>query len=143
MTDAISSFGTLLQQGDGGTPETFTTVAEVMDITGPSLVRDTEEVTNHSSTNAWKEYIPTLRDGGEVTFDINYVPTGSTHDATTGILADWEDGTLRNWQLVWPDTGSTTWSFPGYVTNFEPSANVNGALRASITILLSGDTTIA
>ncbi|KKK53886.1 hypothetical protein LCGC14_3090310, partial [marine sediment metagenome] len=35
MSNAISSFGTLLKVGDGAGTEVFTTIAEVMDIDGP------------------------------------------------------------------------------------------------------------
>jgi len=140
----ISSFGTLLQQGDGGTPtEAFTTIAEVLDISGPGLSLGMEDGTHHSSTGGWREQIPTLLDGGQVSFDIQYDPVGATHDASTGLIKDMEDKTLRNFQLVFPDSGSTTWSFAAYVAEFEPGAPVEGKLTASVTLQLSGQPTLA
>ena len=143
MSDALSSFGTYLQIGDGGTPEAFTTISEVRDISGPSLAVDTEEVTNHDSAGGWEEYVATIKRSGEVTFDINYEPTETTHDAGTGLIADMEALTFRNWQLVFTDPVATTWSFAAYVTGFEPSAPVAGALSASVTMKLSGEPTLA
>jgi len=143
MTDAIAAFGTYLKVGDGASPEVFTTIAEVLDIDGPELEQDTEEVTSHSSSGGWEEFIGTILRTGEVSFEVNYVPTGATHDASTGLLADMVAKTLRNFQLIWPDSGSTTWSFSALVTGFTPAAEVDGALRGEFTLKLSGQPTLA
>ena len=142
MTDALSSFGTFLQMGDGGTPEAFTTISEVRDISGPALGLGTADVTNHDSAGGWEEFVPTILTSGEVSFDLNYHPTESTHDAGTGLIADMAAKTLRNWRLVFPDVGSTTWNFAAYVTAFEPSAPVAGAISASCTMKITGQPTL-
>ena len=143
MTNAIDAFGTLLQRGDGATPESFTTIGEVGDIEGPELETDTEDVTNHSSTGGYEEVIGTILRTGEVTFPVNYIPTNATHNATTGLLLDWKNKTLRNFQLVFPDGSSTTWSFSAIVTAFAPQAPVAGKLGADVTLKLSGQPTLA
>lgn len=143
MTSGISAFGTLLKIGDGGGTEVFTTIAEVKDISGPSLKLDTEEVTSHSSTAGWREYIGTLLDAGEVTFTVNFIVTGATHSQTSGLLKDLKNKTLRNFQLVFPNVGNTTWAFSAYVTGFEPSMPVEGALEADVTLKISGQPTLA
>jgi len=143
MSNAISAFGTLLKIGDGGSPETFTTIAEVTDISGPSLSADTIDVTNHNSAGGYREFIQGLKDAGEVTFTINFIPTESTHNAATGLLKDYEDGTLRNFQLVFPDAGNTTWSFAAVVTGFEPAEPIDDKLAADVTLKISGQPTLA
>jgi len=140
---AISAFGTLLKIGDGATPENFTTIAEVTNIGGPALSLDPIEITSHSSTGGWKEFIGGLLDAGEVSFDINYEPTEATHDASTGLIADMVARTLRNFQLVFPDAGSTTWSFAALVTSFEPSEPVGDKLAAGVTLKVTGQPTLA
>jgi len=87
MTDALSSFGTLLKIGDGSTAEQFTTIAEVRDISGPALNLGTEEVTPQTAPGGWREHVPTLLSAGEVTFEVNFVPTEETHDPDTGLIA--------------------------------------------------------
>jgi hypothetical protein len=140
----ISSFGTFLKVGDGGSPtETFTTIAEVLDIGGPDLELGTQDATHHSSTAGWGELIATILRAGSISFDVQYDPVGATHDATTGLIADMTNMTLRNFQLVFPDTGTTTWTIPAYVTKFGPSAPVEGKLTASITLSPSGQPTLA
>jgi len=139
----IASYGTLLKAGDGGSPESFTTIAEVLDITGPGLTLNTEDGTSHDSTAGWMERIATILDVGEVGFAIQYDPAGATHDASTGLIADMVARTLRNFQLVFPDTGTTTWAFAAFVTGFEPGAPVAGKLTASVTLSGSGQPTLA
>lgn len=143
MTSAINSFGTLLKIGDGGGTEVFTTIAEVLDISGPALKMNTEDATNHSSTGGYEEYIPTTLAAGELTFGLNFQPTAATHSQTSGLLKDFKNKTKRNFQLVFPDAGSTTWAFAAYVTGFEPKAPVKGKLSADVTLLITGQPTLA
>jgi len=140
---SYAAYGTLLKIGDGGSPESFTNIAEVTSITGPSLALDTYETTNHLSTGGWEEFVAGILRTGEVSFDLNYDPAGATHDAGTGLINDMENRTARNFQLVFSDTGSTTWSFTAYVTGFEPSAPVDDKLSASCTLKVTGQPTLA
>ena len=142
MTIAIDAHGTLLKLGDGGGPEVFTTVAEVTDISGPSMTLDPIDVTSHDSTAAYREFIGGLLDAGEVTLTINYVPTAGTHDATTGLIADMVARVVRNFQLVFPDSGTTTWSFAALITAFEPAEPIDDKLAADVTLKLSGQPTL-
>ena len=144
MTSAISAFGTLLKIGDGATPtETFTTIAEVTDIGGPKLELATIEATSHSSTDGWIEKIGGLLDGGEVSFDINFVPTGATHSYSTGLIHDLVNRTVRNFKLVFPNISATTWAFAALVTGFEPKEPIDDKLSASVTLTLTGKPTLA
>lgn len=138
----ISAFGTLLQIGDGGGTESFTTIADVKDISGPGFTLDTKETTTHSSSGGWREFAPGLKDGGEVTMDINFQPTNATHSYSTGLVKDFNNRTLRNFRIVFPDAGTTTWTFAAYVTNFEPNAPVDDFLGASVTLKISGAPTL-
>lgn len=143
MSNAIAAMGTILKMGDGADPEVFTAIAEVRDISGPSLSGDTVDVTPHSTTSSWRRIIPTLLNPGEVTFDINFIPTEATHkDDAGGLLDLLKNQTRRNFQLAWSDAGATTWSFAGYVTKFEPSAGVEAELKASVTIAIDGAPTL-
>ena len=141
-TAAIFAQGTLLKIGDGAGSETFTTVAESMTIKGLSLTRATVDVTSHDSTGGFREYIGGLADGGEVSFDINYIPSNSTHNNTTGALSKLVNNTRTNFKLVFPDSGTTTWSFGGFVSKFEPEEAIDRQIKASITIKVSGKPTL-
>jgi predicted secreted protein len=133
----ISAFGTLLKIGDGN--NNFTTISEVREITPPPLSADTADTTHHSSTSGYEEAVVTVLRTGEPTFTINYDPTDDTHDAANGLLQDYENKTLRNFQVVFTDTNNTTWDFSAYVTGFEPSAPHDDALTADVTLKVSGE----
>lgn len=135
-TQAVSSHGTLLKVGDGADPEVFATIAEVLDISGPGTTLNTEDATNHDS-GGWREPIPTILEGGEVTFDINYHQGASQ----TSMREDMETRTRRTYQMVLPLDPVETLEFAGYVTNFEYAAPVEGILRASCTIMVTGPIT--
>jgi hypothetical protein len=133
----IPSHGTLLKIGDGGGTEVFTTIAKIKDIGGPAFNRGTHDAS--TQTTDWGEVVPGIKMGGQVTFDINLIPTDGTHDESTGLLKDFIDGTKRNFQLEFPDAGTTTWQFAAFVVNYEPDAPVDGLLTASLTLEITGD----
>jgi hypothetical protein len=139
----IPSFGTLLKIGDGGGTEVFTTIAEVRDIKGPDLGLSTAESTNHSSPGGYRERVATLKDGGKVTFTLNFLPTAATQSYSTGLIKDFSNKTKRNFQLVFPDSGVTTWLLPALVTKFTPDEPVDGVLSADVELTISGQPTLA
>lgn len=134
----IDGFGTKLKRGDGATPELFTAIAEITNIGGPGLARDTYETTTHGSPGGWRQFIGGLKDGGEVSADVNYHP--SEHDA---LVADFDDTGARTYQVVFPDPESTTWTFQAILTGFEPSAPHDDKLTASLAWKVSGKPTIS
>jgi hypothetical protein len=138
MSNALSSHGTILRLGDGGSPEVFADVAEVLDIDGPGLSRNMHDATPHADN--FEKVVP----GGilhteALTFRVNLVPTDPTHDSSTGLLEAIQTKREVNWQLVFPDTGATQFDFPGFVQNYKPMSPVDGILQAEISIKPSGD----
>jgi len=143
MTDAISSFGTFIKMGDGGAPESFTTVAEVLDINGPNLSWSTHNATTHDSSDTYSEILVGIKSGGEVTFTVHLVPANATHDENTGLIYEFEEGNLKNWELVFPDAGSHQDAFAAYVTGLSKAAPVDGKLTMDVTLGLSGKSTFS
>ena len=142
---AYSSFGTLIQMGatDGG-GGAFTTIAQVLDISGPEFTVDTEETTNQSSPGGYEEFIPTIKRSGNVTFDVLYDPGNATHeDTATGLLFVMVNRKLRGFRLLMPVTPVKQWNLLGYVVGFGQANAVAGTQRASITIKISGQPTIS
>jgi len=140
-TAAISGYGTLLKRGDGGSPETFSTVGEVRSISGPSMETDEIDVTTHSSAaaGAFKEFIMGLIDAGSVEFDTNYVPSDGTH---IGLRNDFLNRTKRNWQIVLPGAIQTI-SFAGYVKSMPFEFPVDDAITQKISIRCTGAPTFS
>lgn len=136
------SHGTLLKMSDGLTTPTFSTVAQVRDIRGPNISRGVDANADHDMAGGIDKIADGLYDGGQITFDIAWDPTGATHNGTTGLRAALKAGTLKDFKIVLPNTAATELSFSGYVTEMTPSMPANkGMLTCSVTIEVSGDHT--
>lgn len=146
MSDAYIGHGTQLKRGDGGDPEIFTKIAEVLSIAGPSLSRDSVEVTTMDSPDQYREFIAGLKDGGEVTFDVVYDPVDPTIEPGDGLLSEFDlpsGAAATNYQLVFSDPGQTTWLFPAILTGFETSEPIDDKVMASVTLKVAGKPTLA
>lgn len=143
MSNAISGPGFLLQlgstAGDGGS---FTTIAEVKDISGPGVTLDVIDVTNQDSPGGYEEIIPSIRRAGEVDFDVNFDPGSGTHDATTGLLYLANNKVKRGWRLQLQDIAGSYWSFDAYVVSFMTKAPVAGVLAGTTKLRVTGQPTI-
>lgn len=133
-TNARIGHGTLFKIGDGATPtEAFTTVAEVTSLKPPSMSRDAVDSTHSESADGWREFIAGLKDGGEVTLEINF-DAGS---ATTDLLMDqFATSVVGNKKITFPD--GSEFAFAALLTNFEPDAPVDDKMTASVTFKVSG-----
>jgi hypothetical protein len=137
-TQAISGFGVTFKQGDGEDPEVFASIAEVKGISGPGYSLDMIDVTHLNSPGGFREFIGGLIDGGEITFDINFIPSNPTHNPATGLLADLLGRRRRNYQLGFPTTPVVLWVIPGQVTNIDHDQPLEDAITASVTIKIVG-----
>lgn len=134
----MDGFGVQLRRGDGAGPEVFTAIADITNLSGPSLSRNTVDVTSHGSPDAYMEFLGGLKDAGEVSVDINYQP--SVHDV---LVDDFDDTAPRNYQIVFPDVGTTTWTIKAILTGFEPESPYDDKAAASLTFKISGKPTIS
>lgn len=131
------AFGTEFRRGDGATPtETFTAIANVSSISGPARSRETIDVTAHNSPDQYMQFIGGLKDGGEVSLEINYDPTESTHDLDD----DFDDTEPRNYQIViLPDTADEhTWDFAGILTELSDEFPYDDKMGRSMTVKITG-----
>jgi predicted secreted protein len=133
----IDAFGTTLARESDSTPGTYIAIGNVTSLSPPGISRETLDVTAHDSPDGWMEFLGGLKDGGEVSFDVNYDP--AKHD---DLLADFQADDPVNWKVTFPDTAATEWTFPGILTGFEPDAPYDDKLAASLTLKVAGKPTI-
>jgi len=139
MATPRSAFGTLLEVGNGASPEVFTAVALVGNITGPGMKADTIDVSNHNQPNQYKQFIAGLKEGGDLKFELFFDPTDPTQNETAGgLLAIFEARSVTDFRLMLPISPGHYWSFQGVITGFDNKYDVNGAMMASCTIKISG-----
>lgn len=124
---------------------TYTQVAEVKSIGGPSLSRDSVDATNMDSADEFGEFIGGIGDGGEISLVLNSVPTNATHGGTSGLVADMLSGTTRSWQIKWPQFSSgspPTMTFSGFLTSHEIQSATRELVTTSVRIKVTGKPTL-
>ena len=134
MTLAVLGSGATLQLGDGASPQSYTTIAEVMRC-GPIGSSNPEvDVTNLDSTA--KEYIAGLSDGNTVDFDVNWL-VGSTQQ--TSLRTSQQAGSTVNLQMVYPTSPNTKAQFDLVLLDFEMGeTTADGQLTARISGRITG-----
>jgi len=129
---AISGKGTLFNRWDGSQWEQ---IAQINSISGPTMNRETIDVTTLDSEGGYRKFIGSLRDGGDVSLPMNF-----TRDTYTIMKTDFEDDDLQKYQIVLPDSFNTTLEFEGFVTDLPLDIPLDDKVSADITIKISGQT---
>ena len=123
------AYGAVLKRG-------ATTIAQVRDIGGPGISMDTIDVTTHDSTDAWREFIAGLKDGGEVSLDLVYDPDNASQ---TLLRTDLDARTVNSYSITLTDITPAIITFDCLVTAFEPSASVENELALSASLKITGE----
>ena len=133
-----SAFGTKITKGAYPGVE----VAQVTNISGPGISLDTTDVSEHDG-DGWEEHVAGILRSGTVTVDIVYDPAHATHkNAAGGLIYALVNRVNGIWNIVFPTTPVSHISFNGFVTAFNPTAPVEGALTASVTFKPTGAVTL-
>lgn len=137
---ARAAKGTLVQIGDGATDETFTTIGEVLNFSGPGEEAGEIDVTSQDSED--REYISNGLSGSpDMTIEVFFVASNVPQQLLRTHL---RAGTKPNFRYVLNDhaTNKTTATFSALVKGYDgPSFSTGEAYKASITIKRSGRTT--
>lgn len=145
VTEALIGLGVHVARGDGASPEVFTDIAEVIDVSPPSMTKDQVEATHTDSPDGFREYIPGLKDGGEFSLTMNFLPNNATQNNTSGgLLNDFINETSsRNWRIQFPGSPFTYWTFKATVIGYEPATPIDDRMTAVVTFKVAGAPTIS
>ena len=127
----------LVKIGDGGSPETFASVAGLR-ATTLAFNAQTVDVTNADSANMWREL---LGNAGVKSAQIS--GSGVFKDAASDetIRAAFFNQDVGNWQITIPDFGTVTGPFKVSGLNYE--GPYDGELKLSLTLASAGELTFA
>lgn len=135
---AETCYGLALQLHNGGSPGSYTSVAEVTNLGGFGLSAETADITSMESTSGVREFKPTLLTGKDVTFNVNFLKDNATHDNTSGVLYLLNNRTYRKWKVLHSDTATTMWEFYAYVVDVQINPPLNGVWTGQITLRPTG-----
>lgn len=133
VTAAVIGYGTSFSIYNGST---YTAVSEVTNITWPGYTRDAVDATNMASPNEFREFIPGLMDAGEVTIEINFIPSASDVIITALTAA-----TAGQFKIA--AASGVNIVFSAIVTAYSPQAPLDDKMSASATFKITGKPTWA
>jgi predicted secreted protein len=116
-----------------GSPLTYTSIAEINSFNGPGGSVPVIDVTDLAS--AAKEKRPGMNDNGQLSFECNFLPGNAQHAA---LHAAKKAGTTIKVKLIFTDDEATEWTFDAIVTGLSVSGAVDGVIKASVTLEISG-----
>lgn len=131
-TEARIGYGGTLELAFASDPTTRVLIRETRDFTLPSESTGTEDASHMHSPNRVQEFIDTMTDPGELSFDMNLVP-GSESDRYLMSTR----GKRLNWWYTFPS--GHQFIGIGLRTGYEKSAPHNGRMDASVTLKVSGE----
>jgi predicted secreted protein len=114
-------------------------IAEIDSCGTPQWTADDIEVTHTESPDGYKEYVQGLKDGGEVSLGVNWLPGETSQKA---LYTAFEAGTVEEYSIPLNDTPKTTITFDAYVKGISPAIDRSGKVTATITFRVTGKPTI-
>lgn len=136
--------GAELQKSDGASPANFISIMGIKSISGPGITRDAVETTD-MTTEGWRTFIGGLKDGGEVSFEANFLPVDPTQNQTAGgFMAEFDKNScdsLSQFRILLPKCDGepdAVWEFDAVVTGQEVEIPLEEIMGFNGTIKVSG-----
>jgi len=134
MTDAAIGFGSKFERSSDGTSAgIFATVAQMRDIPFPEVSRDIIDGTHMESPDGYREFVPGLADGGELSLEMLFKSGGTGY---TTLLADFHSAAPGYYKITL--VGGDTFEFSGFVKGLSGTAPLADAMTATVTIKITG-----
>ena len=130
-TEAITGQGTKFLRGQDE-------IAEINSISGPTMSRETIDVTTLNDVSGYRKIIGGLRDAGTVSLGMNF--TRATYEQ---MKDDFESDTEQEYTIKLPDDDATELTFNGLVTECPLDIPIGEKITADITIQISGEVDIS
>jgi len=129
-------YGSTVEWGTDGS--TWANVAEVKSLAVPEVQQDYQDVTNLDSPNGYREYIPGLKDAGEIAVNCGY--TSDVYDTAFDYQTN---GTLVYFQVTLPmETGQSVsgdvFDFTAYVRPTLETNDVGEPIGMVLNLRISG-----
>lgn len=124
-------YGTLFKKKTA--PDTYITLAEVVEFEPPETTIDAVETTHHTSPERWREYIPGMKDAGETTLTYNLIPGEADDDTVNDEI---EAGGKSEWQIEYPN--GATLDIKGFFTSHSRATPLEDRMTGAATFKISG-----
>lgn len=116
-------------------------LGQLISVNGPSMKIDFTEVTHHGQTDPWREFLPTLAEGGEFEFKLlmdsaNQIVLEALFDPTLAASA---------WSITTSHSTPIVITMSGWLAEYPiiDSAEVDGVYEVTCKVKTTGKITIA
>jgi len=109
------------------------TVGEILNIGSPSLSRDVVDSTHMKSPEGWREFIAALKDGGEISVEIQSKPETPAYQS---MIADFSNDNAESYSIEFPD--GSKWVCSAFITGMETPVPLGDKIVTSATFKVSG-----
>ena len=137
----FSAFGTKVFMWDATTSKSTSNdlIGDLTGISGPSMSAEDIDVTSHDSTGAYREYVTSFLDAGEISLEGNLMSGGGAEDMVDAFNAR----AKQSFEILFPTTDGLSWKFGGYVTGVETDAPYDDKASFSATVKVTGAPTLS
>lgn len=136
MSNAILAYGATVELSANGTTG-WAEIPELTSVAVPATTQDYVDVTSLDSAGGFREYIPGLKDAGQLSLNANY-----THDGYQALSAYQTSGDMAYFRVTLapaPDQSTgDVFTFAGYVTLSVDAGDVAGKVGMTINLRISG-----
>ena len=133
-TTAILGLGLDLKMGNGSSPQTFTTLAQVYDVSGLGQENPLVKTTHYQSVA--EEYIGGIADGKQFTATCNYLPNNATQlAAVAAVVAK----TAKDFRVYLPSPyNGSYYYFSALILGYTPTFPIGDRSIMEFTFKISG-----
>ncbi|RKN86743.1 phage tail tube protein [Paenibacillus ginsengarvi] len=114
-------------------------IGDLSSIGSPSITQEEIDVTTLDSEGGYREFIGGFKDAGEVALSGFFVP-GDLGQAA--VYAALESGDVQDFEIIYPAALGATWTFPGIVTAYNVTTDLEEAIGFEATIRVAGKPTL-
>jgi len=132
-TEARIGHGAKFRVATPEAPTIYLDLAEVTNIGPPPMTRDVIDATHMDSPDGWREFIAGLKDGGEASITLNFVPGGATDARLREMQTELEPSPIK---IAFPS--GSEWGFTAFCTGYTPQMPVDDKMTADCTFKVTG-----
>lgn len=128
---AVAGVGTVFVRWNGAAWEA---IAEINSITGPSMGRETIDVTSLDTEEGYRQFITGFKNGGTIVLAMNF-----TRDTYELMKDDFEVDDPHDYGMVLPDEDETVLQFGALVTELPMTIPADDKVTADVTLQITGE----
>lgn len=133
MSETIAQigYGIVIKRRVSTGPDVFQTMGQQTEVSIYGIAVDSVDATHEESDGRWREFIPGLKDGGEASATLHYIPGGATEAEVFASL-----GTVEHLRAVHPSGAHI--DYRAFITGAEPDAPIDDKMTVAMTWKVTG-----